>query len=100
MQNRFGGDGFYVLDEPEAALSPSKIFSLIAQIDLLVKKRSQFIIATHSPILLSFPNAQLYNFSEEGIEPILYKETDHYQLTRQFLDCPERMLRYLLEDSE
>jgi len=98
IQNRFGGNGIYILDEPEAALSPTKLFTLIVEIDMLVKKNSQFIIATHSPILLAFPNAQIYEFSEKGIETVSYKETEHYQLTRRFLENPEKMLKYLLED--
>ena len=97
MQNRFLGNGLYILDEPEAALSPSKLLTLIAQIDQLVKQNSQFIIATHSPILLSFPNAQLYVLSDNGVASVPYKETEHYCLTRQFLENPERMLDYLLE---
>lgn len=97
MQNRFGGNGLYILDEPEAALSPSKLLTLIAEIDALVKNDSQFIIATHSPILMAFPNAQIYQMSERGIETVSYKETEHYQLTKRFLDNPELILKYLLE---
>jgi len=100
VQNRFGGNGLYILDEPESALSPSRLFTLMAQIDMLLKENSQFIIATHSPILLAFPNAQIYSFSENGIESVSYKDTEHYRLTRQFLENPERMLKYLLADSE
>lgn len=98
VQNRFGGNGIYILDEPEAALSPSKLLVLIAEIDALVNKNSQFIIATHSPILMAFPDAQIYQFSENGIESVSYKQTEHYQITKQFLENPEKMLRYLLED--
>ena len=98
VQNRFGGNGLYILDEPEAALSPTKLLTLIAEIDALVKENSQFIIATHSPILLAFPDAQIYEFSEKGVESVSYKQTDHYLLTRRFLENPEKMLKYLLED--
>ena len=98
VTNRFSGNGIYLLDEPEAALSPSRLFALIVQINSLVRKNSQFIIATHSPILMAFPEAQIYEFSENGIKSVSYKETEHYRLTKQFLENPERMLKYLLDD--
>lgn len=98
VQNRFSGNGVYILDEPEAALSPSRVLTLIAEIVSLVKANSQFIIATHSPILMAIPNAQIYQFSGDGIEKVSYQETEHYQLTRRFLENPEQILRYLLED--
>lgn len=97
VQNRFGGCGLYLLDEPEAALSPSRLLTLMAEMNALVKADSQFVIATHSPILMAFPEARIYELSETGIRPAAYRETEHYQLTKQFLDGPERMLRYLLE---
>lgn len=100
VQNRFRGQGLYLLDEPEAALSPSKILTLIAQIDYLVKNDSQFLIATHSPMLMAYPNAQIYVLSEQGIEETPYEQTEHYLLTKRFLNDPARMLRYLLEESE
>ena len=98
VQNRFGGNGIYILDEPEAALSPSRLLTLIAEIDRLVKKNSQFIIATHSPILMAFPDAQIYQLTENGMESVSYRDTEHYQLTRRFLENPEKMLRYVLEE--
>lgn len=98
VQNRFGGHGLYILDEPEAALSPSRLMTLMAEINNLVNHDSQFIIATHSPILMAFPNSQIYELSERGIEDVQYKDTDHYLLTRRFLDNPEQMLKYLLEE--
>ncbi|MEI6579086.1 MAG: AAA family ATPase, partial [Eubacteriales bacterium] len=98
VHNRFGGKGIYILDEPEAALSPSKLLTLISEIDALVKNDSQFIIATHSPILMAFPDAQIYQLSESGIETVEYKQTEHYQMTKRFLDNPDQMLRYLLMD--
>ena len=98
VQNRFGGEGLYLLDEPEAALSPSRLLTLMGEMDLLVKADSQFIVATHSPILMAFPNARIYELSENGVRPVAYRETEHYQLTKRFLDDPERMLRYLLEE--
>lgn len=98
VQNRFGGEGLYLMDEPEAALSPSRLLTLLAEMNLLVKADSQFIVSTHSPILMAYPNARIYELSGEGIRTVAYKETEHYQLTRRFLENPDRMLRYLLED--
>lgn len=95
--NRFMGGGLYLLDEPEAALSPQSILSLIRAVDELVKADAQFIIATHSPILMAYPNAKILQFTENGIEQADYRDTDHYRLTKQFLDAPERMMKYLLE---
>lgn len=98
VQNRFGGNGLYLLDEPEAALSPTRQLTLLGEMHHLVEKNSQFVVATHSPILMAYPGARIYLLSESGIEPVQYRETEHYQLTRRFLEDPERMLRYLLED--
>ena len=97
ITNRFEGNGLYLLDEPESALSPLRLMSLLAEIDRLVKEDSQFIIATHSPILLAFPQAEIYECSDSGIRKVMYRETESYQLTKQFLDNPEGMLHYLLE---
>ena len=98
VQNRFGGNGLYLLDEPEAALSPTRLLTLMAQIHQLVRENSQFIIATHSPILMAFPGACLYLLTEEGIEQADYRETEHYCLTKRFLNDPERMLQYLFSE--
>ena len=99
VQNRFFGNGLYILDEPEAALSPMKLLTLLVEIDRLVKNGSQLIIATHSPILMAFPNALIYEFSQtHGIRTIDYKETEHYTITKSFLENPERVLGYLLEN--
>ena len=100
VQNRFGGHGLYLLDEPEAALSPTRLLTLMGQIDLLEKDDSQFIIATHSPILLAYPGARLYELSDAGIAPVNYRETEHYCLTKRFLNDPDRMLRALFADEE
>lgn len=97
VSNRFGGNGIYILDEPEAALSPSRQLSLMIEIDSLVKKSSQFIIATHSPILLAFPNANIFVLSEEGITLTPYENTEHFILTKRFLNDYEKMVKYLLE---
>ena len=97
VKNRFEGNGLYILDEPESALSPQRLMSLLVLMDELVKHNSQFIIATHSPILMAYPNADILEFSQEGIRKVGYRETEHYKITKQFIDMPERMIRYLLE---
>jgi predicted ATPase len=96
LQNRVLDKGIFILDEPEAALSPLKQLSLLAFIlEVLKKGQAQFIIATHSPILMGIPDAVLYQITEEGMEKVTYKETDHYRITRRFLDDPESYLRHL-----
>lgn len=97
VQKRFRGNGIYLLDEPEAALSPSRLLTLMAEIHALVKKDSQFIIATHSPILMAFPNAQIYQLTMDNLESVPYEQTEHYQLSKRFLENPEQILRYLLD---
>ncbi len=99
VKNRFFGNGIYLLDEPEAALSPMRQLTLLSQINRLVKNNSQFIIATHSPILLAYPDAQIFEMNLNGINEVKYKQTEHYKVTKSFLDNPERMLHYLLEDN-
>lgn len=100
VQNRFFGNGLYILDEPEAALSPMRLLTLIAEINKLVKKNSQFIIATHSPILMAFPGAEILEFSESGIDKVNYQDTKHFQITKGFLNYSEQMLSYLLNDND
>lgn len=97
VENRFGGNGLYILDEPEAALSPSRQMSLICLINQLIKKNSQFIIATHSPILMAFPNATIYQFDENGIKSVKLEETDHYIVTKAFTNNYKNMIYNLLE---
>lgn len=97
MTNRFGGNGLYILDEPEAALSPLKQMSMLTVINELVKKNSQFIIATHSPILMAYPDADIFVIDDNGITKTTYKKTDNYILTRKFLENPEKMMHYLFE---
>jgi predicted ATPase len=94
--NRFSGNGLYLMDEPEAALSPSRQMALLARMYELEKLNSQFIIATHSPILLAYPNAQIYVLSDDKIKLTPYKETEHYIITKQFINNPEQMLKHLL----
>ena len=100
VENRFGGNGLYILDEPEAALSPSRILELMCHIHELEKKNSQFIISTHSPILMAYPGAQLLYLTREGIREVSYRDTEHYQITKQFLNAPEQMCRYLFAEEE
>jgi predicted ATPase len=93
---RFGGNGLYILDEPEAALSPSRQLSLIAIIDKLARhKRSQFVIATHSPILLGYPHSTIYELSGRGIARIDYRDTEHYKVTLDFLSNRAAYFRHL-----
>ncbi len=98
FENRFVGDGLYILDEPEAALSPSRQLSFLAKMHELVLARSQLIIATHSPIILGYPNAWIYQVSEHGVDRVEYEDTDHYQVTRNFLTRREMMLDVLLSE--
>jgi len=97
ITNRFEGNGLYIMDEPEAALSPQRLLTLLVLMDELVKNRSQFIIATHSPIVMAFPDADIIQFSENGMERVSYRETESYRITKQFMDDPERMIKYLLD---
>lgn len=99
FDNRFE-QGLYILDEPEAALSPQRQLSLLKIIhNLESPNQAQFIIATHSPILLAYPGATLYSFTENGIRETSYKETDHYSLTKDFLNEPGRYFKYLFQDT-
>lgn len=97
---RFGGNGLYILDEPEAALSPTGQFTLLRKIhDLATKEHSQFIIATHSPILMACPDAKIYEFDEDGIHEKQYHDTMNYALYHRFLNDPNMIKRLLEEDS-
>lgn len=98
VHKQFASDGFYILDEPEAALSPQHQLSLLYELHCCVKEGSQFIIATHSPILLGMPDAQILNFDHDRIQPCSYEKTDSYRITRMFLDRKEDVLRHLFQD--
>ena len=100
VQNRFGGEGLYLLDEPEAALSPARQLTLLGQMRLLVQEGAQLVVATHSPILMAYPGAAIYLLSERGVERTEYRHTEHYLLTRRFLNDPEGMLRMLFADGD
>jgi len=97
ITHRFGGKGLYILDEPEAALSPQRQLAVLSLIHDLVRDDSQFIIATHSPILMAYPDAWIYRCGVEGIDRVEYEETEHYQVTRDFLANPQRMMKVLFE---
>ena len=93
-------EGVYLMDEPEAALSPQRQLTLMRHIYYMAMEGSQFIIATHSPILLGLPGAQILNFSDEGIWPIRYEDTESYQITKLFLERRRQMLEELFKDAE
>jgi predicted ATPase len=95
FQARFVPDGLYLLDEPEAALSPARQLAFISALKQMVQDNSQFIIATHSPIILAFPEAQILQFNEGKIQETQYNQLEHVNLTRDFLDNPEAFLRHL-----
>ena len=96
VENRFGGQGLYILDEPEAAMSPRGIIRLMQNMDELVRKDSQFIIATHSPMLMAFPDAEVYQIKEDGIESVRFQDTDHYRTAVRFLQNPESAVDEIL----
>ena len=95
---KFRGDGLYLLDEPEAALSPSRQLAALHAIHHLVHDNSQFVIATHSPILLSYPNARIVQFDDSGVSDIDYEETEHFVVTRDFLNNYRGRLQRLFAD--
>jgi predicted ATPase len=92
------GNGLYIFDEPEAALSPTRQMAALSAIHGLVKKQSQFIIATHSPILMAYPNAKILSVGENGITEVAYEETEHYTVTRSFLGNHKKLLQQLMAD--
>jgi predicted ATPase len=100
LTNKFRGQGLYLLDEPEAALSPSRQLAALAAIDLLVQAESQFIIATHSPILLAYPKSKIVMFDSDGLSEVEYEETEHFYITRDFLNNYQRRVEELLKDDE
>ena len=85
MVNRFGGKGLYVLDEPEAALLPTRQLAVLDRMHQLVRDDSQFIIATHSPILMAYPGARIYWLDGTGYTQVRYEDAEHYEVTRRFL---------------
>jgi len=97
VQNRMKQESFFILDEPEAALSPNRQLTALQEIDWLVRSGCQFIIATHSPILMAYPDSVIYELGEHGIREVAYQDTEHYTLTRSFLEHPDAFLRHLIE---
>ena len=95
LMNRLGGNGVYMFDEPEAALSPMRLLALLVRIDELVKRNSQFIIATHSPILMAYPDSEIFEIKDGKLLIINYEDTEHYQLTKYFMNHPRRMMHNL-----
>lgn len=99
FMNRLGKDGFFIFDEPEAALSPQRQLSLMVIINQMCKNSdAQFIIATHSPIILAYPGATIYSCDAETLTQIAYHDTEHYNVTKQFLDNPTCYLQHLFKD--
>lgn len=98
LTNRLFGPGLYIFDEPEAALSPSRQLAALVRIHQLVTNGSQFLIATHSPLLMAYPKAQIYALGEDAIQEVAYEDTEHFKVTRDFLNGHQRMLAALLAD--
>ena len=96
LQHKFRGQGLYLLDEPEAALSPSRQLAMLVRLHDLVADDAQFVIATHSPILMAYPDAWIYQIGPQGIARVAYEATEHFDVTRRFLNHHESMLRQLL----
>lgn len=97
LLNKLTGGGLYIMDEPEAALSPSRQMAALSAIHHLIEQNSQFIIATHSPILLAYPRACIYQLDDQGLRKIEYEETEHFSVTRQFLNGYKQLLKILME---
>ena len=100
FDNRFHGNGLYILDEPEAALSPNRQLTFLNRMHELIAQKSQFIIATHSPIILGYPHAIIYQISKNGVERVAYDDTEHVQVTRQFLNHRDVTLDLLLDEDD
>lgn len=98
--HKLRGNGLYLFDEPEAALSPNRQLAALSAIHQLVKEESQFIIATHSPILLAYPNAKILQFDGSGISEVSYQDTEHYAVTRDFLNNYQRRIDQLLSEDD
>jgi predicted ATPase len=102
LDYKFRRSGLFLLDEPEAALSPQRQLSFIILLHQTLRDYpdAQFLISTHSPILLGLPNAQILHFDDTGIHPIAYEDTPAYQITRRFLNAPDSMLQRLLSEED
>ncbi len=95
--NRFSGQGIYILDEPEAALSPLRQLSLLSRMQELIQLNSRFIIATHSPIIMAYPDAKIIEMTEEGLSETKLEDTNHYTIMKQFFEDKDRLLYHLLK---
>ena len=98
LENRFRPNGLYILDEPEAALSPQRQLSALAIIHRLIRAGCQFVLATHSPILMAYPDALIYRLDAQGIAPTRFEDTEHYTVMRSFLLQPQSFLKHLFDD--
>ena len=98
VQANFQPEGLYLLDEPEAALSPQRQLTLLLEIYRLAQAHAQFILVTHSPILLGLPGAELLSLDGNALRPIAYTDTESYQVTRMFIEQREALLKKLLEE--
>lgn len=98
FKNRFRSHGLYLMDEPEAALSPQRQLEFLSLLHEYVKRGGQFVIATHSPIIMAYPDAHIYLLDGEGVREVVYQDTEHYLITRGFLSNPQRSLSVLLAD--
>ena len=97
VQNRLNS-GLYILDEPEAALSPTRQMTLLVEFRRMVNAGAQLVVATHAPILLAYPGAEIWEITEDGIALTRYEECDHVRVTRRFMNDPNGMIKYLLEE--
>jgi predicted ATPase len=97
LKHRFHGNGLYLLDEPEAALSPARQIEALQRFHELVRQDSQFVIATHSPILMAYPDALILQCTPSGIRPVRYEDTEHFRITRDFLLHRDKVLAILME---
>lgn len=100
FENRFRENGLYLLDEPEAALSPKRQLEFLALLHAYLIHGGQFVIATHSPIIMAYPEARIYLLDKEGIREVAYTETEHYLITRGFLKDPQSTMKVLFEKQE
>lgn len=100
FRNRFRDHGLYLMDEPEAALSPARQLQFLVLLHDYIRRGGQFVIATHSPIIMAYPDARIYVFGADCIREVPYAETEHYLITRRFLGNPQRSLAELLADNE
>ncbi len=100
VQNRFREHGLYLMDEPEAALSPQRQLEFLGLLHDYVQKGGQFIIATHSPIIMAYPDARIYLLDDQGIREVAYTDTEHYLITLGFLSNPQRSFSMLFGDEK